>query len=126
MGLLTIEEIKDADDKRTVDVSCPEWGGEVRLRSLTGDERDNLEFWSTKTKRKNDSRGFRAKLISMSAVTDSGDHLFNGEATALLGTKNAAVVERLFSAAMKLAGLSNEDVEVLEKNSDEALDSDSG
>ncbi len=125
MGLLTIEEIKNADDKRTVDVSCPEWGGDVRLRGLTGDERDELEFWSTR-KKKNDGRGFRVKLISMCAVNETGEPLFNGEAIKLLGGKSASVVERLFVASMKLAGLSNDDVEKLEKNSDDGPDSDSG
>lgn len=126
MGLLTIEEIKNADDKKTVDVSCPEWGGDVRLRSLTGDERDELEFWWTRKPKEKDARGNRAKVISMMAITDKGEPLFNGEAAKLLGEKNAAVVDRLFAECLKLAGMTDEDVEVLEKNSDDAPDSDSG
>ena len=122
MALLSIDEIKSSDDQKTIDVPCPEWGGDVRLRTLSGNERDELEFWSTR-KKDRDSRGFRARLISMAAVDESGNPLFNGEAAKLLGSKSAVVIERLFTAAMKLAGLNDDDVEKLEKKSDEAPDS---
>ncbi len=125
MALLNLEQIKAADDKKTVDVDCPEWGGSVRLRSINGDERDELEAWST-SKKGEGSRGFRAFLVGMTAIDEAGDPLFNGQAAELFKVKNAKTVERLFSTALKLTGLNNDDVEVIVKNSDEAPVSDSG
>ncbi len=43
MGLLTKDDILGADDLATEDVEVPEWGGCVRVRALTGTERDAFE-----------------------------------------------------------------------------------
>lgn len=42
-GLLTREQILKAQDRTYKDVSCPEWGGKVRIQSLSGAERDQFE-----------------------------------------------------------------------------------
>lgn len=124
MTLLSIEQIISVDDRKTTDVPCPEWGGEVRLRSLTGSERDELEH--SQRRRANampDNRGLRKRLIRMSAINKDGSPMFDEKTIKELERKNAAVLDRLFGEAMKLAGLSDDDVEVLEKNSEADPDS---
>jgi len=43
MGLLTRDAILEAQDLQHEEVYIPEWGGSVRVRTLTGAERDAFE-----------------------------------------------------------------------------------
>lgn len=119
---LTREEILSKQDRSFSVVNCPEWGGKVRLQSLTGAERDQFEESILGAKNKDGSRevvtkNLRAKLVALSAVDQDGKRIFNFEDMAALGEKNAAPLDRLFAAAQKLSGISKDDVEELTKNS---------
>lgn len=121
MGLLTKEQIWAAHDLRTVDVSVPEWGGEVRVKTLTGSERDQYEAESVKTnkgRREVNMSNMRARLIAMCAVDDQGQLLFTRADVMKLGQKSAAALERVFEAAAKLNGMTDEDMEELAGNSE--------
>ena len=105
MGFLTREQIigSDAVDDREYDVvECPEWGGEVRLSSITGRARDEYEQ-SLIEQRGNDRRmnlrNARAKLIVLTAVDENGNNLFTAEDLNALGRKSAKPLDRLFTAA---------------------------
>ncbi|MEU5950323.1 hypothetical protein ABZ793_32935, partial [Micromonospora sp. NPDC047465] len=43
MALLNRDAILAAEDRTYEEVNCPEWGGSVRLRSITGAQRDAYE-----------------------------------------------------------------------------------
>jgi hypothetical protein len=114
MALLTRDAILAADDRETVDVDCPEWGGTVRLRSISGRERDAYEQSCIVGKGKSrdvNMRNARAKLIVLCAVDETGGKMFSDSDLAGLGRKNARPIDRLFEAAQKLCGLRDEDVE---------------
>lgn len=116
MALLTRDQIVDADDRKYDTVECPEWGGEVRLRSITGTQRDAYEesvIQDNGRDRKVNLRNARAKLIILCAVDEDGRLLFTKEDLGSLGRKNAAPIDRLFDACRKLAGMSPEDVDKL-------------
>lgn len=122
MGLLTREQILQAQDRSYKDVKCPEWGGSVRIQSLSGAERDAFEEAILGQKNRDGSRevvtkNLRAKLVAMSAVDKDGNRLFSMDDVMVLGEKNAAPLDRLFSAAQKLSGISKDDVDELTKNS---------
>ena len=131
MGFLTREQIigSDAVDDREYDVvECPEWGGEVRLSSITGRARDEYEQ-SLIEQRGNDRRmnlrNARAKLIVLTAVDENGNKLFTAEDLNALGRKSAKPLDRLFTAAQRLTGLSNDDVTRLTENFGATPDDDS-
>ena len=42
---LSKDEIFAAQDTTDLEVDVPEWGGSVRLRSMTGTQRSNYEHW---------------------------------------------------------------------------------
>jgi hypothetical protein len=116
MALLGKEAIFSAEDRAYEVVPCPEWGGEVRMRSITGRERDSYEQSLIDQRggdRKVDTRNARAKLIVLSAVDEAGTRLFSEADITALGRKNARPIDRLFDAARRLSGLSEEDVEKL-------------
>jgi hypothetical protein len=123
MALLSKNEIFAADDRKTEDVSVPEWGGTVRLRGLNGTERDAYEASMEKQvggKSVRDVRNFRARLVALSAINEDGTALFEQNEVAALAKRSSAALSRLFDVACKLSGITDGDVEALEGNSEPA------
>jgi hypothetical protein len=116
------DAILNADDRRYDTVECPEWGGTVRLTSITGAQRDAYESSLIEERgnsRKANLRNARAKLIILTAVDEAGTKLFTQDDLRDLGRKNAAPIDRLFDVARKLCGMSEEDVDKLTENFDD-------
>jgi len=125
VAFLTRSDILEADDTRYETVACPEWGGDVRLRSISGAKRDAYESSLMEERggsRKMNLRNARAKLIILTAVDEDGRPLFTADDLRALGAKNAAPLDRLFDAARKLAGMSDDDVEKMTENFGETDD----
>jgi len=123
MALLSRDAILAADDREYEVVPCPEWGGEVRLRSLTGAERDAYEQSLVQTRGKSremNLRNARAKLVALCAVDENGNRLFSDQDVAALGRKNAKPLDRLFDVARRLSGLTEDDVDRLTEDFDDA------
>ena len=115
--LLSRESILGADDRKTEDVAVPEWGGTVRVRALSGTERDAYEAGIVQlrgdgTKTVN-LKNLRGRLVALSCVDDEGNRLFTDEDAIALGDRSASALERVFDVARKLSGLSEDDVEEL-------------
>lgn len=111
---LTREQILGADDRKTEDVPVPEWGGTVRVRALSGTERDAYEAGIVEV-RGDGSRKFtlanaRARLASLSVCGEDGERLFTDADIKELGEKSAAALERVFDVALRLSGLAEDDV----------------
>ena len=132
--LLTREQILQADDLKTEDVQVPEWGGAVRVRALSGDQRDAYE--AAILIDRDDGKGgttvdvrrerLRATLASMSIVDEAGQPMFTEQDIAALGKKSARALARVVEAAQRLSGLTKKDMEELEKNSGGGQNDDSG
>jgi len=117
--LLNKEQIKSVSDLETQDVEVPEWGGTVRLKSLTGAERDRFEASVVQGQGRNTTvnmQNLRAKLVAQSAIGEDGKPLFTEEDVKWLGEKSAKALNRLFNAAQQLSGLSESDVKELAGN----------
>jgi hypothetical protein len=124
MGLLTRDAILEAQDLQHEEVYIPEWGGSVRVRTLTGAERDAFEQ-SIVDQRGKDTRmnlrNIRAKLVALTVVDGDGKRLFSDADAKLLGQKSASALDKIFDVAQRLSGLRDEDVEELAKNSEDGL-----
>jgi len=123
--MLTREQIQRADDKRLEPVPCPEWGGSLYVRNLSGEElslwHDEMDKRKTgKQRRLASSRGLKGRLIVLAACDAEGRQVFSAEDADWLETKNAAVLNRLWEAACKLSGLGEDEQEQIAKNSDAA------
>ena len=117
--ILTREQILSASDIKTEVVPVPEWGGDVMIRGLTGADRDSYEQDITTIKGKNTRVNWinaRAKFVALSIVDESGQRIFEDTDIKALGNKSAAALDRVFQAAQKLSGLTDEDVDELTKN----------
>lgn len=107
-------QILQAEDRPRKAVPLPEWGlGELYVATLSAADRDDYERWAFGDERSN----YRAKLVCRALVDEHGQRVFTDEDATALGHKSAAVVSRLFDAAVKLNGLLQSDVEELAKNS---------
>jgi hypothetical protein len=118
MALLSKEAIFAQNDQTHEDVEVPEWGGTVRLRSLTGEERDAYEASMVQQvgkKARANLRNMRAKLVAMAAIKETGEPLFDHADVMRLGQSNAAALDRLFEVAQRLSGLSDDDLKELEE-----------
>lgn len=120
MGVLTREAILATEDLKIEQISVPEWGGDVRVRTLTGTERDAFEeslFEGHGKDRKQDLRNLRARLVGLTVVDENGHPIFSAGDVDRLGEKSAAALDRIFTVAQRLSGLSARDLEVLAGNS---------
>lgn len=128
---LSRDDILKAEDSAPVEVDCPEWGGSVLVRGMTGKERDawevSLSDEASRTmsvQRGGRSRvqpavnlvNVRAKLVARCCVDDEGERLFTDADVAALGEKSAAPIDRIFLVAARLCGIGDEDMEVAAVN----------
>lgn len=127
MTLLSRDAIFEADDRPTEDVEVPEWGGSVRLRCLSGRERDKFEASMVKMKKggkqEDNFENLRARLVALCIVDENNVRLFQSSGDVIkLGEKSAAALSRVFEAAQKLNGMTSADVEELTEDFEEAPD----
>lgn len=111
MALLGREAILGAVDLPTVDVEVPEWGGTVRVRMLTGTERDAFEAGTVIRQGKKVEANLvniRARLVALCVVDENGQRLFTEADAEKLGQKSGAALGRVFEAAQKINGLTQE------------------
>lgn len=117
MSLLTREAILAAEDRKTEDVSVPEWGGTVRVRALSGSERDTYEGslvqLSPSGQKKLTLANARAKLVSLAVCDEAGSPLFSEKDVVELGSKSATALQRVWEVASRLSGLSDDDMNEL-------------
>ena len=116
MNALTRESILGAEDSKTERVEIPEWDGYLFVKNMTGTERDNWEGGMVEQRGRNRNMNFqnmRARLVALVAVDEDGNHLFRKNDVIELGKKNAKALDRIFTVAQKLNGITAEDVEEL-------------
>jgi hypothetical protein len=123
-GYLTIEQIRAVNDERQQDVDVPEWGGKVRVRSLTTGEKQEFEQGMIKIKGKHrdvNLQNLRERLIVKALV-----HPQMSQADIRwLAEKNSLPVSRVYDVAAALSGLSDDDVEDLVGKSETTQESSS-
>jgi len=115
MAILTKADILAADDRSLVEIAIPEWGGSVKIRVMSGTERDRFESEFVNGNKTVDN--VRAKLVAKCVCSDDGTRLFSEADIPLLGEKSAAVLDTLFASCMKHNKFTKDDVSDLAKNS---------
>ena len=126
--LLTREEILQAPDIPEEYVEVPEWGGTLKLRGMTASQRDKFDASLLDQKGKQITMYLvdaRAKLASLCIVDEDNKRIFSETDIKALGDKSALALDRIYSVAQKLSGISDADLEELEKNSGIAQNDDS-
>lgn len=114
---LSKSDILSADDLKREWVDVPEWGGGVYVTSFSADTKDALEVKLMAAAGKTGGIGFRAAYCALAMVDDMGRRLFTDEEAAMLGTKFAGALDRIFEVVSRINRISEKDIEDLEKNS---------
>lgn len=121
MALLDKNAILQAQDLPHEDVYVEEWQGTVRVRGLTGAERDAFEASVVETRGKSvkaNIKNIRAKLVALTVIDDKGNRIFSEKDVEQLGQKSAIALNKVFEVSQRLSGLRPEDMEELSKNSE--------
>lgn len=108
-------------------VDVPEWGGQVLVRALSGQERDAFESSLVKQdgkKRIVTTENIRARLCQKAMINEDGSEQFSLNEIPLLGQTSAAALDRVYDVVARLSGISDEDVEKMAKNSGQTLSDD--
>lgn len=128
MTLLSKNAILGAKDLPHEDVPVPAWGGTVRVRTMTGAERD--EFRASVAASDGETGvpigQFSAALLVATCVDESGARLFTTSDMAALQAKAAAALDAPAAVAMRLNGLGANAVDAAQKNSLSGQSADSG
>ena len=134
MTLLNFDDIVASQDKEYQDVDVPEWGGTVRIATMSGEDRDRWEL-SMMQADDTSERGFklnfdaysRVRLVAMCLVDDNFNRIFvTKEQIERLSQKSGKVMDLLYDVAQRVNGITDEDIDDLEKNSVSAQNGDSG
>lgn len=110
--ILTSEDI-DFEDH-----DVPEWGVKVRVRGMSGTDRDSFEAKMVAVRKGGTGQevelrlnDFRSKVLVKCLVDpENGRRIFDDKEAAQLGGKSGAVIDRLFDIAKRLSGM-DEDAE---------------
>jgi hypothetical protein len=111
--LLSAGEIFAAPREAPRLVDVPEWGGGVYVRMLTAGERDHFE--TTALEGKGKGRHVRALLVFLCAVGENGCRIFDDRDLVRISELDAAPVDRVFAAAMKINRIGPAEVAELEQ-----------
>ena len=134
MTLLNFDDIVASQDKEYQDVDVPEWGGTVRIATMSGEDRDR---WELSMMQSDDSseRGFklnfdaysRVRLVALCLVDNDFNRIFvTKEQIEKLSQKSGKIMDLLYDVAQRVNGITNEDIDDLEKNSESVQNGDSG
>ena len=123
--LLTKKQILEADDLPFEIVEVKEWGGSVKIRTMTGTERDSFESSllgeGGKKEKQKMMLDIRAKFASLVIVDEEGNRLFSAKDIKDLGKKSASCLDKILTVGQKLNGLTSEDIDELGNDSESIL-----
>ena len=116
--LLTKEAILQSKDYQDEVINVPEWGGSVRLKTMSGVERDMFETEAMKRKKgdKIELKGLKSFLLMLTLVNDKGERLFAEADIDELNKKSGAVIDTLFVKCQDLNKLTQGSLEDSVKN----------
>lgn len=132
MGILTREQILQADDLKTETVPVPEWGGEVIVRTMIGIDRDEYDksLISQNEEETEDDKSYldnaRARLCAFTIIDEADNLVFSEDDIIKLGKKSSLALNRVFDVAKRLNGLGPDDIEDMAKNSETTPENGSG
>ena len=119
-GLLNRDQILQAQDLRSEEVSVPEWGGVIRVRELAAGERERIAGLVTA----HDGRS-REIMVALTAIDGDGNQLFSLDDIEQLAKKGEAAIQRVAEVASRLSGIGKAAEAQAEKNSDPSRSDDS-
>jgi len=116
MAILGKKDILDCNDRSTITVYVPEWGGDVIISLMSASDMDSYEDSLIEGKGKINIKNARAKLLAAVLVDEEGNQIFTTKDVTALGKKSTKAVAKIYKAAMQFNSLTEEELESLIKN----------
>lgn len=126
MKLLKKAEILGAEDLKHEDVPVPAWGGTVRVRMMTGTERDEFREMAAQHEDGIPPARFAALLLALTCIDETGERVFTLDDLEALERKAAGSVDVPAAVSMRLNGFGAQALAAAEKNSVSGQSEDSG
>jgi len=114
---LTREQILATKQRDRELVSVPEWGGDVWVSVMSGEERDAWEMQLIEDRDKA-LANMRAKLVWQCVTDENGVRIFSESDVPALGLHSWVALERVMEVARRLNALTAKDVETIKGNSE--------
>lgn len=104
--MLTKGQILAVEDRKFAIVNVPEWGGDVRIGTMSASARDEYDRIIMRMRDKSsDAIDIRAPMVAACLVDENGEPLFSPDERVALGRKSGPVMVRLFNECLKLNGM---------------------
>jgi len=113
-SFLTRDQILESKDFYLSEVECPEWGGTVRVRSLSAAEFNTMGFGTLDKGGNVDarlSRDMMTKIASWGIIDADGNRVFSNKDVKVLGGKNYAPVNRVAEKILDMTYQNDEESE---------------
>ena len=112
------EEILAFDDRASVEIEVPEWGGrKVCLQEMSAGDRDQWELDAAAQVRAGGRpKHVRAGLVARCMVDETGARVFDDAQIEDLSKKSAKALDRLYDACTRLNALTKEEAKAVEGN----------
>lgn len=111
---LNKEQIFACQDVVTESVSMPEWGGDVKIKTMSIGDQIEFERLNKKSK---DSSNIVCNTLLFCCIDDNGDRLFTEADLKVLEKKSFRAIEKLFRACLDLNAIRSDSLEKEAKNS---------
>ena len=112
--LLNKEQIFACQDLSVETVAMPEWGGEVKIKTMSIGDQIEFERLNKKSK---DSSNIVCNTLMFCCIDDEGNRLFSEADIKVLEKKSFRAIEKLFRACLDLNAIHSDSLEKEAKNS---------
>lgn len=123
MGYLGRDTILGHNSLETAEVECPEWGGTILCRALSGRERGIVEGLFLHAQQTDfnhrslaDLGDVKTRTVLMAAIDEDGDRLFTNSDLDKLGALSAAPIDRIAAKVLGMSGVGDAEMEELESS----------
>lgn len=120
-GMLTREQILATDNFEFDEMEIPAWGGTIRLRTMSGADRDKFDSQCVRQQvgdKSVDMAGLRTLLLTLCIVGEDGKPMFNKKDVEALNGLDSRAVRDVYERISKTNELGEVATEEAEKNSD--------
>ena len=107
--MLNRDAILKANDLKTIEVEVKEWGGKIKLQTMTGHARQ--EYYRTTAGKDGTPKNVMEALIVACAIDDKGLPMFSKADVSELSQKSAIAISHVFEKAAELNGLTQKAVD---------------
>ena len=110
------DDILKVQDIKAEQIHIPEWGGDVYVRAMSANSRDELEDFVAASGKGGTVKQLRAKVASLTLCDEKGKLLFTENDVEKIGEKSATVLQRIFEIATRLSQVQEDSVKELTEN----------